>query len=63
MKKLLLPIVVVIVLIIAFFMMKGPATPATPSLSGDSTSEELSGLEELNLDADLQAIDTELNNL
>jgi type II secretory pathway component PulM len=61
-KKTLIAVVVIVVLLLAYWLMQKPVAVA-PTAAENELSSEVTGLGEVNLDADLQAIDSEIQKL
>jgi type II secretory pathway component PulM len=60
-KKTLIAGVVIIVLLLAYWMMQKPAV--APAADQNDLSAEVTGLGDVNLDAEMQAIDSEIEKL
>lgn len=60
-KKTLIAVVVIVVLLLAYWMMQKPAV--APTANENDLSAEVNQLGDVNLDADLQALDSEIEKL
>lgn len=62
-KKALIGVLVVVVIVLAWWMNSSKTVTAPESATTNEFSQELSGLDSVNLEADLKAMDADLNTL